>query len=264
MLKLSIVPDTNVMLTDLELIKQLYHNKMPVAFTINFARTVLDELDSMKTTNIKARNAIRFIENISGSMKIEMEGKIDDRKVEVIIEAREMVQPKNNDDKILNYCFQLENPIFLTNDKAFHLKCQTFNIKSILVNGMQIDGLIASIMKEIGLTYEGCNSENKDDEYLNRLKNVLKKTIEPTIESILHREVGDGSSFIVEQNPTLENYLELVRKNFFLFKDFLPSKAPKIIGEFIEALKKKDVNKIDKMIHSICMLFRKSFPVDEL
>ncbi|ELA42357.1 uncharacterized protein VICG_00455 [Vittaforma corneae ATCC 50505] len=263
MLKISIIPDTNVLLLNLELVKGLYSSKLPILYSINFSRTVLEELDKMKAKKVEARNAIRFIESISSSLKTEIEGKIDDRKVDVVIETRETIQPKNNDDKILNYCFQLENPIFLTNDKAFCLKCQSFNIKSIKVENMGIEDLISSIMKKLGIEDARILKECRHG-YIDRLKRIVEATIQPTIIEILYKELGDGFDLVVQQNPTLEHYLEIIKTNFIIFRRYFPTRTPKIIDEFLVALRNEDMEKAKDLAHPICMLFRKSFPRDAL
>ncbi len=102
MFKISIVMDTNVMLSNLELIKQLYNCQMPLPYTINYSKTVVTELENLKKSKVEARNAIRFLESIVHSLKTEIEGRIDDRKVEGVMETRDPIKITNNDDKILN------------------------------------------------------------------------------------------------------------------------------------------------------------------
>lgn len=263
MLKISIIPDTNVLLSNLELIKELYNSKLPVLYSVNFSKTVLDELDKMKTKKAEARSAIRFIESISSSLKTEIEGKVDDRKVDVVVEGRGAIRPKNNDDKILNYCFQLENPIFLTNDKAFCLKCQSFNIKSIKVDDVKIEDLILSITKEFGIEHTKALDEYRH-RYIDRLKRTVEVTIQPTITEILCKELGNGFELVIRQDPTLEHYLEIVKTNFVIFRKYFPTHTPKIIDEFLVALRNEDTEKIKSLAHPICMLFRQSFPEDAL
>lgn len=260
MFKISIVPDTNVLLSNIDIIKDLYNCEIPLLFTVNYAKTVLDELDNMKKKKVEARNAIRFIESVSNSLKTEIEGKIDERKIDIIIEGRDGIEPKNNDDKILNYCFQLENPIFLTNDKALLLKSQSFNIKAISIEGMTIKKLVSSILNLLGIHNDEILGFKEG--YLERLKKTLGNTIIPTIIQILYRELGDGYVLILKEDGDVLYYLELVQSNFFLFKNFLPSKSPQIIAEFLKSMSERNLEKVKQMVHPICMLFRQSFPDD--
>lgn len=257
MLKISIVPDTNVLLSDLELVKQLYTHHIPILYTVNFSRTVLEELDWQKTKMVEARNAIRFIESVSSSLKTEIEGKVDERRMDVEVEAREKIEPKNNDDRILNYCFQLENPILLTNDKAFILKCESFNIKSVKIDGLAVDEVIFSILKVTGLA-----DVPAMDSYIERVKVVVEATIRPTIVMILYRELGESVTSALHQGSGLEFYLGLVKTNFNIFKNYISSQAPKVIDEFLSAIANKDVLKVKKLLHPICMIFRQSFEGD--
>lgn len=263
MFKISIIPDTNILISNLELIRGLYESGPPFPYTVNFARTVLEELDSMKTRKAEARNAIRFVEQVSGLIKTEIEGKIDDRKVEVVVEGRDTIDPKNNDDRILNYCCKLENPIFLTNDKAFYLKCQSFNIKAVLVDGESRNEVVPKILKEFSIE-EARSFQDLSENYIEKIKQLIKITIVPTIIEILRRELGENYEMILNKTFTLESYLELVLKNFFLFTNFLPARSKEIIREFLQKLRNKDVERVKELASPICMIFRKPFPINEL
>jgi hypothetical protein len=176
MFKVSIVPDTNILLSELNLIKLLYSSKFPFIHTVNYSKTVISELEVKKTFKVEAREAIRFIEEISMSLQTEIEGKMDERKVEIEIIQRNPVIEKCNDDKILNYLFKLENPILLTNDKAFHLKCISFNIKSILIGKKKIGELITEICREFGMS--GMDSDDSIDSVaMDNTKNDIERSI---------------------------------------------------------------------------------------
>lgn len=263
MFKISIVMDTNVMLSNLELIKQLYNCQMPLPYTINYSKTVVTELENLKKSKVEARNAIRFLESIVNSLKTEIEGRIDDRKVEVVIETRDPIKITNNDDKILNYCFQLENPILLTNDKAFYLKCVSFNIKAIVVGNKSIKDLISAILQEFGMVGREAFKEVQSS-YVSRIRASLKKTLLPSFFLIIQRELGVNYDLVVKPDEELDYYLDFVVKNFFLFRNFLPGNAPEIIKKFLKNLKEENIDDIKDMIHVICMIFRKSAPEDIL
>ncbi|KAM0680257.1 RNA endoribonuclease [Glugoides intestinalis] len=263
MFKISIVPDTNILISHLDIVKMLYVSGLPVPYTLNFSKTVLDELDNLKTRKVEARNAIRFIESISTSLKTEIEGKIDDRKLDIVIDGPDQIEPKNNDDRILNYCFQLENPLLLTNDKAFYLKCQSFNIKALIVEKVQESDFIEELLKEFEI--ENTSMKNEYNQcYIKHIKELIRITIGPVISQILYREVGENVDMAFRSSFSLEEELEFVIKNFILFKNFLPGKSQDIIKDFLKAVKEEDKKKIKGLVHPICMLFRKTFPEDRL
>lgn len=261
MFKISIVPDTNVLISNLDLVKYIYVSGISMPYTVNFSRTVLEELDSLKK-NVGARNAIRFIESVSSSMKTEIEGRLDDRKLEVVVEPRDPVQESNSDDKILNYCLRLENPVFLTNDKAFYLKCMSSNIVAIAVDSKAPETVACEIERAVGLDHDRVREANMTR--IGELKNAVQTTIEPVIFEILLRELGAGCELVLKENSTLEHLLGVVQNNFFLFRGFLPQRSPKIITEFLECLKSEDLKKSKELARLVCSFFRKVLPHDSL
>lgn len=263
MFKVSIIPDTNVLISNLELVKYIYSCDISVPYTVNFSKTVLNELDNLKKKNVGARNAIRFIEGVSGSLKTEIEGKVDDRKLDVVVESRNPVHESNSDDRILNYCFQLENPVFLTNDKAFYLKCVSFNVATIVVDSKRPREVLSEIEKAIGLDSVDRLRE-AGAACIEKLKNAVKTAVEPVILGILSRELGTGHELMLEESNTLEHLLGLVQNNFFLFRDFLPRRSPKIIAEFQECLGSENLKKSKELARLVCSLFRKILADDSL
>jgi len=261
MIKISIVPDTNILISSLEIVKGLYSCSFNAQYTVNFSKTVLNELDGLKKKSVHARNAIKFIESVTDLLKTEIEGKIDERKMDVVVNVRELITTQNNDDKILNYCFQLENPVFLTNDKAFILKCDSHNIKSVKVEDKKLSAIVKEIHKLFGLNTADKQNEAKKA-FIEHLKQSVKATIEPCFIDILSKELGNNFEIMLKEDTTLEFYCNLVVKNFFLFKNFLPQKSPKIIKEFVDSLKTKDLPRIKHLAGVVCHLFRKTLPED--
>lgn len=259
MIKISIVLDTNVLLTRLDLVKELYACSLNACYTINFAKTVLNELDGLKKKNVQARNAITFIESVANLIRTEIEGKIDDRKMDIVVDERNPIVPNNNDDKILNYCFQLENPIFLTSDKAFILKCDSFNIKSIKVDNKNLNTIIKEIHKAFGLNSPKKQQEAKDA-IIERMIHAIKETIEPVFIEILARELGPNYGVILDRNNAMDFYCDLIINNFCLFEDFLPHKSPKIFKEFKECVRCKNLPRLRQLAPIICLLFRRNMP----
>lgn len=179
MYKISIVPDTNVLMSNLDVINTIFQYEFPLIYTLNISRTVLKELDSLKNKKPEARAAIKFIQSIACSLKTEIEGHIDERKMELDIAGNTTIEETNNDDKILNYIFKLENPIFLTNDVALLLKSHSFNIKTIQIGNDRADIVILKILESFGLDNPHYNASiidsglKSDDTHVNeQLKHI--------------------------------------------------------------------------------------------
>lgn len=107
----------------------------------------------------------------------------------MVIDARVLNKPQHNDDRFLNYCYRLENPIFLTGDKLLHLKSQSINIKSIQVSNMKSNVLETRILKELGISDFGA-PKTENEENLEKLKRIAEITIQPTITAIIRSELG--------------------------------------------------------------------------
>lgn len=284
MSKASIVPDTNVFISNLDVIKAVFNHKFPDICTLNISRTVLQELDGLKKEKKEARDAIKFIESISLSLKTEIEGHVDDRKIDVEVEYKEAVQESNNDDKIMNYIFKLENPVFLTNDVGFALKCQSFNIKVLSIKEDSASTVIFKILEILGTDQSGslmqhhtimteiplhpqtgriCNKKEEEKQHsdgkpqgegtidpnmqkiaLDNFKRDFKNAIEPRIQQILLKEIGEGYSVLLKGNLNLEFYLKLITKNFFLFKNYFPKNSVSFINPLLKALKNGDIEAV--------------------
>lgn len=261
MLKISIVPDTNILLTDLSLIEYLYHSQFEIQHTINYSKTVLNELDYLKKSNHCARKAIKYIESVSTFLQTEIEGRLDERKLDIVIESKEPIKPKNNDDKILNYCFQLENPILLTNDRAFFLKCNSYNIKSIIVNEKSPITVVAEIYDILGIRKAIQVTETELIE-IEMVKESIKSLIRPQILSILESGGNPEVFSMLDPSKTLEDHLKMVMFHFAFFSGFLPQDSPKIIDEFLKTLESNDINSIKQQASNICFLFRTKYQED--
>lgn len=228
MQKISIVPDTNTFINNLSILKDLFVYDFPCMSTFNISRTVIRELDNLKNDKLGARDAIKFIESISCSIKTEIEGHIDDRKIDIEVVGNGPIKESNNDDKILNYIFKLENPILLTNDVAFALKANAFNIKYIMLDKCSLSSTIDKINSLIcGNPIDCGNSEvdaliaeNRQIVILfDNMKINMKSIIEPIIHQIFYKEFGDSHTLLITGDFSLEKYLELVVQNTFFLKN---------------------------------------------
>lgn len=259
MIKISLVPDTNVLISNLDIIKKLYKCNLNVLYSINYSKTVIEELDNLKKKSVQARNAIKYIDEVSKDFKTEIEGKIDDRKMDVVVESSSLIKEKNNDDKILNYCLAIENPIFLTNDVILCLKCESVNLKCIKVEKKDIKKIVSEIHKIIGLQGDEKLKQAQCD-LLEVIKDDIRRAIEPRILDILHKNLGENYKLLLNEPPTLEFYLKLVKNNFFLFKAFVPKGSANIIDEYLVLFKNKNINKIKELSGTICVIFNTNIP----
>lgn len=253
MLKISIVPDTNVLMDSLDIVQGLYSSPINSSFTINYAKMVLTELDKLKF-KINARKAIKFIDTVSEEFKTEIEGKFDDRKMEVAVAHVQPIIETNNDDKILNYCLTLENPILMTNDVALILKCQANNLACLKIANKTLKMIVGEINHLLGF---GSSEEIKSkDKCLAELKNSIKILIQPHMIYILYQKLGENYYMVFNINSNLEYYVEFIGKQFFLFTDYLPNKSRKFIFNFLHILKSKNIDEIKNQAKILCLMFR--------
>lgn len=289
MLKVSLIPDTNALMSNLPLIRDIMNYPFPITCTLNIARVVIQELDKLKTSKKEAREAVAYLASIALSIRTEIEGYVDDRKMAVEILGSTVISEQNNDDKILNYIFKQENPVFLTNDTAFALKCHSFNIFVIMPRHNSSDFVILKILelfgipmteavpvsapaikpvatakpktpspvkaaKKVGKVAVTTQVNTADMEII---ENGLTQFIIPIIHQILYREVGEQYALLfIGRKLDLRFYLSLVIQNFYIFKPYLPKGTISIIQEFFSATKKKDSVKMRKEGEAIYAIFR--------
>ncbi|KAI5173400.1 hypothetical protein PAEPH01_1943 [Pancytospora epiphaga] len=283
MMKISIVPDTNVFISNLQIVEALLNYEFPWLCTLNISRTVLDELDRLKKFKPAARRAIRYIQSVALSLKVELEGRVDDRKLDVEIECKESIMEKINDDKILNYVFKLENPVLITNDVSFALRCSSFNIYVISAMENDKDLVISRILEcfDVDRDISVCelkqeeslkhtkpvtskldkkieNSEQiepscsfdmaglsplRNIEDLDRFRHEFKHLIEPVIFRVLFTEVGDNFMTLLSESSP-EYYLNFIKTHYNVFKSYLPKNSCSVIEKFLSALKNKNLKQI--------------------
>ncbi|KAI4291322.1 hypothetical protein PAPHI01_0596 [Pancytospora philotis] len=274
--KISLVPDTNVLISNLDVIQQIHSHGFAFMCTLNISRIVLGELDYQKARSKPARDAIKFIDAVADSLRVELEGRVDDRKIDVEVAYREGVDARNNDDKILNYALTLENPILLTNDVSFALKCSAHNVQTINLNKYKAEDAIAMISERLAYalstpTYSAAPApapspvpapalaqpamQSPDDDTLPRLMEGLKNTLEPTVHRILLARLGPGYYAHMPGAPSLVYYLELVLQNFSYFEPYFPAATCPVIVRLLAAISKNDLKaaeKYAKVIFTVC------------
>lgn len=262
--KISIVPDTNVFISELACIEGIVEYEFPGIATVNISKVVLQELDFLKSKKPQARKAIKFIDAMSHSLRIEIEGHIDNRKMEVIVECKGTVEENNNDDKIMNYLLKLENPVLLTNDVSFALKCKSHNIPTISVakreSAMVIEQLLAyfyQINRRFGVqpshSIEWDTAKDKSalqvntevsDSAIEEFTTAFKDAIEPRIHMILFKELGQNYRMTLRGELTLDYYLKFILNNKEIFKPYLSRNVNSIISKILAGLKAKNIKEI--------------------
>lgn len=260
MIKISVVPDTNVFISNLAVVEVILRHEFPWLCTLNISRTVLDELDSMKGSKPAARKAIKYIQSVALSLRVEIEGHVDDRKIDVEIECKDSVREKSNDDRILNYIFKLENPVLVTNDVSFALRCRSFNIYVVSAEENMPDLVISRILGCFGVSGNagappGEQTQPSDigvagisplrsTNDIENFKQEFKGLIEPIICQILLEEMGEGYTALLTGRPSLECYLRLIKSRYYLFRSYFPRSCCSVIEKFLAALKGKNIKEI--------------------
>jgi len=177
MYKFSIVPDTNVFIDNLELIKTFMASKFPINHSICIPRTVIQELDNLKLKKKEVRDAIKYIQSISLDFKVEIEGFIDERRLEVDLPYIKPIEEMNNDDKIINYILKLENPVFLTNDVSLRLKCQSYNIRTVQPLELEGQNIYQALLEVLKVDLDSLSSEGGANAATNDIANTATNDI---------------------------------------------------------------------------------------
>ncbi|KAL6122660.1 hypothetical protein NUSPORA_00186 [Nucleospora cyclopteri] len=248
MLKISVVPDTNVFISHLEFVNRLINANLPAYLTINVSKAVIEELDLFKKDQENASKAVKMILQ-NDSDRIELQGYKDERRVEVEVTSKGEVPVKNNDDRILNYAMELENPVILTNDQLFIVKCKTKNVRAISVESNDEITVLNGILNIVGI-----NVKEVDDGVYDKLE-VLRCKLLPIIKEILFKELGQTYVLLIEKEDLLF-LLKLILDNFFLFKNYLPKTSRSLLNKFKKAVSMNNTENINKELPLIYSLFR--------
>lgn len=260
MIRISIVPDTNIFMSHLDIIGRLYEDEFPVDVSMSISKVVLAELDYNKTRSVGAREAIRFIEKVYNTSSTELEGRLREDRVEVVSDTHPVTEIKNNDDRILDFASKQVHPIVLTGDKAFYLKCKCHNVESILVHGtVSYEDLKLKILK----AYTDIEPMDIDDTYGPTSDEEIKKRIRdkllPTVLMIMEKAIGRPYVLFFPDDlrmVTLDFLLDLVIKENHLFHSYLPKKSKAILQDLRGRIKTAQREELLELGPKLLMLFR--------
>lgn len=247
--RISIVPDTNLLISHLNFIKYILNIDGPFYITIYIPRVVLGELDLLKTTHFEVREIIRFIsDNLNRAVEIEGHINTDKIEVEVFKKEYEKITEQNNDDKILNYINTLENPILLTNDVVLQLKCNSYNIPSFGLNDKNYLDTFNLILKTQGIQI---NLEQKTEKYIQFEKIFYEIT--QKIKIIIINELGTDYILTIHEN-NFSGVLDLVIDNFNIFNRYFPKYSKQYFIKLKKAIENYEIDNIHKYLKIIAAI----------
>lgn len=244
-----------MLVSNLDVIIGLLEIPLPEGSTICVSRTVIRELDSLKTKLAGARSAIRFLQATTNFVRMQIEGIENENRMESESELLGKIKEQNNDDQIINYIFKQENAVLLTNDVAFALRCNTYSIKSIEVKGKSAGEIAREILVYFEMEMPGLVEEPEQECSLQTLKLTVKLAIESRIKEITIKELGPESDIIFERMSCLEDYIHHIIRNYFIFQRHLPKKSRKILQNYSTELKNGNYEIIYDQSKGICKLF---------
>ncbi|KAH9410555.1 hypothetical protein HK407_12g16840 [Ordospora pajunii] len=260
MLRISIVPDTNVFILHLDMIRKLYEDEFPIDVSMSISKVVLQELDHNKGKMAEARKAIRFLEKVYNASITELEGKLKDSSMDVVDGGKPMPEVHNNDDKILSFASKQIHPVVLTSDKAFYLKSKCYNVESILMQSLSYEQLKIKILGiYTGIEPMDIDEENSKLDGDEKIKELIRDKLLPTILLIMEKSIGRPYVLFFPDDlkaVTLEFLLDLIIKENGLFHPYLPRKS----REIVQGLKKKFKNakgeELLRLGSELLMMFR--------
>lgn len=260
MLRISIVPDTNVFISHLDIVKRLYEDEFPVDVIMSISRVVLRELDYNKGKMMEAREAIRFLEKVYNAPITELEGRLRDSSMDVVDCAKLIPNTKNNDDEILNFASKQIHPVILTGDKAFYLKSKCYNIESVLVHSLGYEDLKLKILK----IYTGVEPMDIDEDSSKpgedeKTKEQIRDRLFPVVLTIMERSIGKAYVLFFPNDLkmiTLDFLLSLIIKENYLFRPYLPRRSKEIIQNLKEKIKDAHGKELHALGSELLMLFR--------
>jgi rRNA-processing protein FCF1 len=263
----NVIPDTNILINNLGIVKSLIEDNFPMKVTVSISKTILRELDFNKKTDIGARKAIRYIESVIDHKKLAIDEYRTYGKMDVVycgddegsIDLREL-ERGNNDDKILKYVIEHESGILLTDDRSFHLKASSLNVYSILLGKMSYKELRNKIIKRFGNMEEMEIYESTEDHGKTFLLDKVKGHILPVVCIIMERRLGEAYKmyFPIERggDVDLSFLLKLVVKHFHLFDEYIPKASLRKLKEAINNIDRMDGEELKKELKCILVTFR--------
>ncbi|AFM99292.1 hypothetical protein EHEL_110160 [Encephalitozoon hellem ATCC 50504] len=260
MLRISIVPDTNVFISHLDIVKRLYEDEFPVDVIMSISRVVLRELDYNKGKMIEAREAIRFLEKVYNAPITELEGRLRDSSMDVVDCTKLIPNTKNNDDEILNFASKQIHPVILTDDKAFYLKSKCYNVESVLVHNTAYEDLKLKILKiYTGVEPMDIDEDSNKLEEDGKIKEQIRDKLFPVVLAIMEKSIGKPYVLFFPNDLkmiTLDFLLDLIIKENYLFRPYLPRRSKEIAQSLKKKIKDAHGNDLHALGSELLMLFR--------
>ncbi|KAF7683123.1 hypothetical protein TCON_1671 [Astathelohania contejeani] len=261
---INIIPDTNVLIKNLNLLKACLNHKSNVLIRICINKVILNELDSHKTSIQGARDAVRFVMKHIAGTRVVVEGYENPNFMELEYAGSRCLTGKDvkdlqtgtNDDQILGYAIHQENPILLTNDKLLALKAKLYHLKYLLIEDIKEDEIIDKIYTIMNNKYLQTitNESTKIDKYIRQVLDVII----PIVEYLLRDKLGDVYKYYIPDNReeiSLDNILLIVVKHFHIFDDYIPRLSLKFIKDILKRIKENKISKND--LETLLVIFRR-------
>ncbi|TBU08269.1 PIN domain-containing protein [Hamiltosporidium magnivora] len=216
-----IIPDTNVFLSNLDILKNIVKTKSKLKVCILVSSVILDELDNKKKRLVKAREAIRFIEILTKQKKLMIHNEFSEENINIqytsetkyLEDQSNNLKGGNNDEKILAVALHYHRCIKFKSRKGFN--------KFILIGEMTNDEFILKFTNFF-------EKKPLEDTYLNLreiIEEKVKNLIMPLVLNLVYEKIGSAMKFYFPEDSiqiNLSLLLDVIVKHFHLFSDFLP------------------------------------------
>lgn len=250
---ITIIPDTNVLINSLEIIKRFLEEDHLYHIRIYILRNVLIELDKLKMKLPKAKRAISFIKDFRGE-NLDIEGSVNDKKMDIVDDMPDLPNIPV-DLLIVKSAANIENSVILTADKNMILFCRSKNVKAIYTGDISYEKL----KLEIYISHTNMEEMEIIEESLVCDKKLTEQCLRPTMLRIIEQEIGPGVELYRDKisNYTIEQLIDFIIKNFCLFEKFISKNSKRILIQFNRDLRDKDhKDDIKKGLQNILTIFR--------
>jgi rRNA-processing protein FCF1 len=259
MIRISIIPDTNIFIDRLEVIRGLYEEEFPIELSMSIPKIVLRELDHKKKDSYEARNAIRFLEEIVGKLdRAELEGARNDSAMDVVSDSCIVDEVKNNDDRIIRFASERVNPVVLTNDKALHLKAKAHSIKSVMTANLSYEDIKYQILGAY-TNIERMDVIEHEQPGNGAIKDHVKAKLFPVVIQIMEKHLGKPYVLFFPDNPQdvdLDFLLNLIIKEYYVFHSYIPRSSKNILEKIKKDMEKARGEELKRLGSKLLMLFR--------
>jgi rRNA-processing protein FCF1 len=260
MIRISIVPDTNIFIDRLEVVRRLYEEEFPVELSLSIPKVVLGELDHLKKESYEARSAIRFLEEIIGRFdRAELEGAKNDSVMDMVGGPCVIDEVKNNDDRIIRFASERVNPVILTNDKALYLKTKAYSIKSIMATGLSYDDIKYQILGAYTHIERMDVIEHDQPSSSSAIKDRVRNKLFPVVIQIMEKHLGKPYVLFFPDNPQdadLGFLVSLIIKEYYIFQSYIPRSSKKILEKIRMDMEKAEGEELKGLGSKLLMLFR--------